>query len=995
MLLCKRKKVLPILLCLAMISTVFAAVPFTANAESQMAAAAGVSYAVYGQNYAWQAVRANGAEAGTDGQSKRVEALKISLAGNLPAGASIIYQVHGQSYGWTQPVKSDGAEAGTEHQSKRIEALRITLKDMPGYKVEYRVHQQTYGWSGWVVSSDDTNILKAAIAGVTGKSKRIEAVEIKLIKPANTANVSTSAELNAALENSNIDTISLTSNITASPVITRPLTINFGAYTLTGDVTFSYAGKGTSVLTGDPDNRIIGNLTVNTANASFKNGVKVSGKVNIANVEIGTWTELATGNTLYITDPDGATLDVTGHPVGVQVAASASGNLTIDVGDGGAVDGFSSSAPVAVVVAAGGTVTSLTAGTGATGSSITNNGIIGTLTAVVPINLIANVAPGSTLTSGSGSVTVTGASAGSVSITSGSAPIPSTNNLSVQIYRGAVNGFLEADAYPTEAHANYQWQICDTMQGAYANIPGATSSIYAWAPGDAGKYIRVMVTGTQLYSGETASSDAFAVPYAQIAGKVSLTIPTPSIGETPATTIATGLDYTGTIQWTSPASGNFEAGTTPSATIVLTADTGYSFALMLCLEHPVTVAGSASLTYTAGGAYDNTLTITVAYPKLVAPTSTVTMTVNSGDTPPSPVEGAAITLYDGSDQVVNPVDGSGNAVDLVTDAQGTCTFNLPSGEYYYEIGASGYKSSQNTFVVSSGSNQVTVTLAKYHSVTFTVTQDGSTPTTGAIITIYNDNTIYGGAQTTDSNGQCIIYDLPSGNYMYSIRADGYSFLPLVRLSVTSDNPVNVNLANYYSVTLSVTDGSTPISGATVTVYDSNHIPVVFESADTIDGQAGSNPSIDMETDGSGKLQFYLPNGTYTYTVSKDGYADSAGNSFTVNNGDVTPTAAILNAKTVLVGAQSNAITAASPGQSATFAVTTANIAEGAAVTIGWFEADGTTPASAPAGLTADGAAVSGNASTITVNAENTTAGTYYFKATIDGVTSTLVSVTVS
>lgn len=109
-------------------------------------------------------------------------------------------------------------------------------------------------------------------------------------------NVATAAELTAALANTNITTIRFAADITASPVVTRSVTIDFGDYMLIGDLSFSHSGTGTSVLSGSAGTRIIGNLSVDTGNASFTNGVTVSGTVNVINVEIGTWTEKASGN---------------------------------------------------------------------------------------------------------------------------------------------------------------------------------------------------------------------------------------------------------------------------------------------------------------------------------------------------------------------------------------------------------------------------------------------------------------------------------------------------------------------------------------------------------------------------------------------------------------------------------------------------------------------------------------------------------------------------
>ena len=71
---------------------------------------------------------------------------------------------------------SDGATAGTTGQSKRLEAIQITLTDELAelYDVYYRVHVQTYGWLDWACNGET--------AGTTGLSKRLEAIEIVLVE---------------------------------------------------------------------------------------------------------------------------------------------------------------------------------------------------------------------------------------------------------------------------------------------------------------------------------------------------------------------------------------------------------------------------------------------------------------------------------------------------------------------------------------------------------------------------------------------------------------------------------------------------------------------------------------------------------------------------------------------------------------------------------------------------------------------------------------------
>ena len=108
--------------------------------------------------------------------------------------------------------------------------------------------------------------------------------------------------------------------------------------------------------------------------------------------------------------------------------------------------------------------------------------------------------------------------------------------------------------------------------------------------------------------------------------------------------------------------------------------------------------------------------------------------------------------------------------------------------------------------------------------------------------------------------------------------------------------------------------------------------------------------------------------------------------------------ALLPAPTIAVGAQSGTITAGTAG-SATFAATTTNIPDTTAVTVTWYtDSSGVTPlGSPPTGLSAaSGIEVETNAATITINADTTAvAGSYYFKATSDAVSSNVATVTVS
>ena len=56
-----------------------------------------------------------------------------------------------------------------------MEAISINLVNQPkNAKINYQTHVQDIGWQAWVSDGQ--------IAGTTGKKKKIEALEIKLIK---------------------------------------------------------------------------------------------------------------------------------------------------------------------------------------------------------------------------------------------------------------------------------------------------------------------------------------------------------------------------------------------------------------------------------------------------------------------------------------------------------------------------------------------------------------------------------------------------------------------------------------------------------------------------------------------------------------------------------------------------------------------------------------------------------------------------------------------
>lgn len=132
-----------------------------------------LNYRVHSQTYGWLMGVGDGEIAGTVGEAKRLEALRIELSDRGPSG-NIEYRTHVQTYGWQDWVKN-GAVSGTTGESKRLEAVEIRLTGdlAEQYDVYYRVHVQTYGWLGWAKNGEPS--------GTEGLYRRMEAIQVCMV----------------------------------------------------------------------------------------------------------------------------------------------------------------------------------------------------------------------------------------------------------------------------------------------------------------------------------------------------------------------------------------------------------------------------------------------------------------------------------------------------------------------------------------------------------------------------------------------------------------------------------------------------------------------------------------------------------------------------------------------------------------------------------------------------------------------------------------------
>lgn len=307
------------------VSTVLAA-PVTTATDAAVATSYSVTTEAHVQGKGWLAAVTvpgdtaidNVQIAGTVGESRRVEALKITSA-DLPAGASIEYKAHVQGKGWLDAVTETGNEdiavapiGGTVGEARRVEAMKITLKGMPGYSIEYQAHVQGKGWLPAVTAENGTDIETAPIGGTVGESRRVEAVRVEIVKtPATVASVSPITV--PATTVGTVATLPATTNVTLSDGTVVAAKITWDA---ASTAAATYATAGTATVNGtlaDYGNKVVtASVTVNpsalavqSVSAINANEIKVvfntivdkTSATNVANYT-GTDTVLPSGVTL-------------------------------------------------------------------------------------------------------------------------------------------------------------------------------------------------------------------------------------------------------------------------------------------------------------------------------------------------------------------------------------------------------------------------------------------------------------------------------------------------------------------------------------------------------------------------------------------------------------------------------------------------------------------------------------------------------------------------
>lgn len=122
-----------------------------------------IGYQVHMKDIGWGSMVYDGEMAGTTGEGRRVEAVRID-----PFSYIISAKAHLQDIGWvTYGIINKDTIIGTVGESRRLEALCLTGN------VIYRAHIAEEGWSAWTQADG------IATVGTVGMSHAIEAIEIK------------------------------------------------------------------------------------------------------------------------------------------------------------------------------------------------------------------------------------------------------------------------------------------------------------------------------------------------------------------------------------------------------------------------------------------------------------------------------------------------------------------------------------------------------------------------------------------------------------------------------------------------------------------------------------------------------------------------------------------------------------------------------------------------------------------------------------------------
>ena len=152
-----------------------------------------IQYETHVSNIGWMSSKRDGSTAGTTGQSKAVEDIKVSILNPVVDG-SVQIDAHVAGIGWQGWDTPSASEGGTTGQGRAVEAVRLRLTGSlaKDYDVYYRVHASNIGWMAWAKDGEE--------AGTTGYGRGVEAVQVRLVRKGDAAPSSDGADVDYAFK---------------------------------------------------------------------------------------------------------------------------------------------------------------------------------------------------------------------------------------------------------------------------------------------------------------------------------------------------------------------------------------------------------------------------------------------------------------------------------------------------------------------------------------------------------------------------------------------------------------------------------------------------------------------------------------------------------------------------------------------------------------------------------------------------------------------------
>ena len=152
-----------------------------------------IQYEAHVSNIGWMSSKRDGSTAGTTGQSKAVEDIKVSILNPVVDG-SVQVDAHVSGIGWQGWDTPSASEGGTTGQGRAVEAVRLRLTGSLArdYDVYYRVHASNIGWMAWAKDGEE--------AGTTGYGRSVEAVQVRLVRKGDAAPSSDGANVDYAFK---------------------------------------------------------------------------------------------------------------------------------------------------------------------------------------------------------------------------------------------------------------------------------------------------------------------------------------------------------------------------------------------------------------------------------------------------------------------------------------------------------------------------------------------------------------------------------------------------------------------------------------------------------------------------------------------------------------------------------------------------------------------------------------------------------------------------